>query len=182
VSCTPGYLGTTYNENFRVWIDYNIDGDFEDDGELVFDPAPTTIEVNGSFTVPASITPGVSRLRVSMAYTPINANNEPSSCGNLVYGEIEDYCITLSTTVGVQEQSSSIFQPWPNPASSWLQFSPDNFKPLHLEIMSVDGRTTFTISTNGWPRVALPELCNGSYLLRAVDEQGSHVWPLIIVH
>lgn len=182
IECAPGYLGNTYNENFRVWIDYNIDGDFEDDGELVFDPAPTTIAVNGSFTVPASITPGVSRLRVSMAYTPINTNNEPSPCGNLVYGEIEDYCITLSNTVDVQEQSLSMFQPWPNPASSWLQFSPDNLKPQHLEITSVDGRTTSTISTNGWPRVALPELRNGSYLLRAVDEQGSHVWPLIIVH
>jgi hypothetical protein len=182
LECTPGYLGNAYNENFRVWIDYNIDGDFEDDGELIFDPAPTTIAVTGSFIVPASITPGVSRLRVSMTYTPINANNEPEPCGNLTYGEIEDYCITLSNVVDVKEHMQTMSRPWPNPASSWLQFSPDNFKPLHLEIMSVDGRTTYSISSNGWPRVALPELCNGSYLLREVDEQGSHVWPLIIVH
>jgi serine protease len=182
LECTPGYLGNAYNENFRAWIDYNIDGDFEDDGELIFDPAPTTIAVTGSFIVPASITPGVSRLRVSMTYTPINANNEPEPCGNLTYGEIEDYCITLSNVVDVKEHIQTMSRPWPNPASGWLQFTPDNLKPECLEIISVDGRTTHIISTNGWPRVVLPELCNGSYLLRVVDEQGSHVWPLIIAH
>lgn len=41
VTCTPGYSGTTYTEFFRVWIDYNADGDFDDIGELVLIPEET---------------------------------------------------------------------------------------------------------------------------------------------
>jgi hypothetical protein len=38
ITLTPGYSGSAYNEYFRVWIDYNKDGDFTDPGELVSCP------------------------------------------------------------------------------------------------------------------------------------------------
>jgi hypothetical protein len=181
VECTPGYLGTTYNENFRVWIDYNIDGDFEDDNELVFDPSPTTIAVNGSFTVPANITEGVSRLRVSMAYTPINANNEPEPCGNLTYGEIEDYCITLSNAVGVKESTKPHMTILPNPAHEWFEIRGLSKAPAHVELQSSDGRTCATLSMQAWPRFDLPVLPNGTYLVRITLADRILVSPLVII-
>ena len=182
VECVPGYLGTTYNENFRVWIDYNIDGDFEDENELVFDPEPTTISVTGSFTVPNAITEGVSRLRVSMTYTPINANNEPDPCGNLTYGEIEDYCITLSNAIGVQERLASAFTVVPNPANDWIQIIGLKQQPSIVTLQSIDGRTCGTLNLHEWPRFTLPALTNGTYFLRVQCENKMLVWPLVIVH
>ncbi|MFM7727641.1 MAG: S8 family serine peptidase [Flavobacteriales bacterium] len=182
VSCTPGYLGNTYNENFRVWIDYNIDGDFEDENELVFDPAPTTIEVAGTFTVPPSITEGVSRMRVSMTYTPINSNNEPASCGNLTYGEIEDYCITLSNANSVTDVHGPSPAVFPNPADRVLRVTGLNEAPLAVELWSVDGKKQATLNRMEWPTFMLPILPNGCYLLRIQCMDNTFSSPLMIVH
>jgi serine protease len=182
VSCTPGYLGTTYNENFRVWIDYNIDGDFEDENELVFDPQSTTTNVSGNFTVPPVITEGVSRARVSMTYTPINSNNEPASCGDLTYGEIEDYCITLSTTVSITEKNHQRVVLYPNPASEVIRISGLKETPVSIDILSIAGEVAETLSTRHWPAVQLPELPNGCYILRITSPSGMLSTPLMIVH
>jgi hypothetical protein len=180
VVCMPGYTGTNYSENFRVWIDYNIDGDFNDDNELVFDPSPTTTQVNGTFTVPSGITEGASRMRVSMTYTPINSNNEPSSCGNLVYGEVEDYCVTLSTSVGIKESTKRKGFLLPNPASTWIQLPNNSTHPMSAEVLGIDGRVAATLTLEQWPRAALPYLPNGMYCVRLRDENGYSAWPLLI--
>jgi serine protease len=182
VTCMPGYTGTNYNENFRVWIDYTIDGDFDDENELVFDPPSTTTQVTGGFTVPVGITEGVSRMRVSMAYTPINSNNEPSPCGNLVYGEVEDYCITLSSSLGIGRIIDTRGILMPNPATTWIQLSDVSERPFSLEVLSSDGRSIATLNMEQWPRVTLPNLPNGSYFIRALQEKGYSAWPLLIAH
>ena len=182
VECAPGYLGTTYNENFRIWIDYNIDGDFEDENELVFDPAPTTIPVTGSFTVPNNINAGVSRMRVSMTYTPINANNEPEPCGNLTYGEIEDYCITLSDAVGLNELIDTDVSIFPNPANDRIEIRGIQMQPLAVEIHAADGKVYSSPSMYDWPRIRLPEMPNGTYFLRLKFENEVVVLPMVIVH
>ncbi len=180
VSCTPGYLGNAYNENFRVWIDYNIDGDFEDENELVFDPEPTTTEVTGTFTVPQLVTEGVSRLRVSMTYTPINSNNEPAPCGNLTYGEIEDYCITLSNTVSVSKQIHEHAEVFPNPANETIRITGLKEAPSSIDIVSIAGNVASILSTQEWPTVRLPELPNGCYIIRINTATGMLVTPLMI--
>jgi hypothetical protein len=121
-------------------------------------------------------------MRVSMAYTPINSNNEPSPCGNLVYGEVEDYCITLSSSLSIGRIIDSKGVLMPNPATTWFQLSNVNERPLSLEVLSLDGRSIATLSMEQWPRVMLPNLSNGSYFVRAFQEKGYSAWPLIIAH
>ncbi|MGD2093234.1 MAG: C1 family peptidase [Candidatus Aminicenantes bacterium] len=90
VSLTPGFSGSSYTEYWRIWIDYNVDGDFEDSGEQVFSGSGSSV-VNGSFTVPSG-TGGVStRMRVSMSYSTY-----PPICGTFTYGEVEDYTVDIS--------------------------------------------------------------------------------------
>ncbi|WP_411893900.1 immunoglobulin-like domain-containing protein [Winogradskyella sp. A2] len=91
VSITPTWTGTTYNEGYSVWIDYNRDGDFIDAGEQVFTQAPTqATPVSGNFTVPASAVENSTRMRVTLSY---NANVGP--CDSFTYGEVEDYTIII---------------------------------------------------------------------------------------
>jgi hypothetical protein len=121
-------------------------------------------------------------MRVSMAYTPINSNNEPSPCGNLVYGEVEDYCVTLSSSLGLVNASESKGVLMPNPATSWIQLSGVNSQPILLEVLSSYGRSVALLSTDQWPRISLPNLPSGSYFVRALQEKGYVAWPLIIAH
>jgi PKD repeat protein len=93
---------TTNPMSRKVWIDWNIDGDFEDANELVGTQSATT---NGSwtvqFTVPdlANSFEGITRMRIGTSYS--TDPNEP--CGALSgvnnanrIGEFEDYVIQLS--------------------------------------------------------------------------------------
>jgi len=89
VTLTPAFSGSTYVEYWRVWIDYNKDGDFLDAGETVFAPASSTTTVTGNFTVAAGVT-GTTRMRVTMKYNAI-----PTSCETFSYGEVEDYTVSF---------------------------------------------------------------------------------------
>lgn len=83
-------IGSSYPQGVRVWVDYNIDGDFDDAGENVYIPSGTTNAggtVNASFTIPANATPGDSRLRVRCSYS----ETAFGPCDTRNYGECEDY-------------------------------------------------------------------------------------------
>ena len=87
----PAWSGTTYDEGYGIWIDYNKDGDFDDAGENVFSKAKSKdTPINGSFTVPSDVTTGETRLRVIMSY-----NVTPVPCGGYDYGETEDYTVNI---------------------------------------------------------------------------------------
>jgi PKD repeat protein len=89
VSLTPGFVGSSYTEWWKIWIDYNIDGDFEDSGEEVFSGSGSST-VSGSFNVPSGAS-GETRMRVSMSYSTY-----PPYCGTFTYGEVEDYTVDIS--------------------------------------------------------------------------------------
>lgn len=91
VTLTPAFAGSSFREYWRVWIDYNKDGDFIDAGETVFAPAGSKTVVTGSFTVPSGVT-GYTRIRVSMKY-----NAAPTSCETFGYGEVEDYTVSFGS-------------------------------------------------------------------------------------
>lgn len=86
---SPGFASSSYLEYWKVWIDFNQDGDFADSGEEVFSQNGNS-DVSGSIAIPASANTGNTRMRVSMRY---NAN--PSSCGSFTYGEVEDYTVNI---------------------------------------------------------------------------------------
>lgn len=103
ITITPKWKGTKYNEGYAVWIDYNNDGDFNDAGELVFSKSPSkSTTVSGSFTVPAGVVTGATRMRVAMKY-----NGVPTACGSFDYGEVEDYTVNISSGSGVDTQAPS---------------------------------------------------------------------------
>ena len=91
---TPGFSGSTYTETWRVWIDWNYDGDFYDQGELVYQGYGSST-VNGSFTVPSFATLNKDlRVRVSMRW-----NCYAGPCSYYQYGEVEDYTIHLQNGI-----------------------------------------------------------------------------------
>jgi|GEM_PF-1804084 len=96
---TPGISmnNQTAHEYWRVWIDYNHDGDFSDPNELVFSTdAEGDAMLQTNIDIPYSSTPGVTRMRITMKF--VNEDNiEPSPCDDFLYGEVEDYSVNLQT-------------------------------------------------------------------------------------
>ncbi|PKP10934.1 MAG: peptidase M4 [Bacteroidetes bacterium HGW-Bacteroidetes-4] len=92
ITLTPGFASTTYNEYWKIWIDYNGDMDFADAGELVFDAgAMSKAAVSGTINIPSSAT-GTTRMRVSMKY-----NGAQTECETFSYGEVEDYTVEFTS-------------------------------------------------------------------------------------
>jgi Zn-dependent metalloprotease len=164
ITITPRWTGRKYREAYRVWIDYNQDGDFNDSGEQVYSRSRTTsTSISGSFTVPSSALSGATRMRVSMKY---NAN--PSSCETFSYGEVEDYTVIISNSVnqgitGDTGFNSSEISIYPNPAKHTLNISLVNTVGTDYVIYNVIGQIVgkgaFT------PSLDISTLQSGVYIL-----------------
>lgn len=104
LALTPGFKGAAYHESWKVWIDYNRDGDFTDEGELAFEPNSSKTRVAGNILIPENAVAGTTLMRVAMKYN----GGIPNSCGVYTYGEVEDYSVVLvnNLTSSVQEVAS----------------------------------------------------------------------------
>lgn len=83
------------SDQVLVWVDWNIDGDFEDDGETAFVSDPSGTDVfTGSFTPPATAREGNTRMRVRLHDSGNGPLDKP--CGYATWGEVEDYTVRIS--------------------------------------------------------------------------------------
>ncbi|MFH6995736.1 M43 family zinc metalloprotease [Flavobacterium sp. FlaQc-48] len=89
VNLTAGFSGDAYLEYWGVWIDYNKNSVFEA-SEKVIDGISSNGTAAGSFT-PIAFT-GSTRMRIVMKYY-----SNPSACGNIADGEVEDYTVVSGT-------------------------------------------------------------------------------------
>ena len=130
VALYPGFSNSVYPEYWRVWIDYNQDGDFDDVDELVGEGNGTSM-ISGTSDIPSMAIPGMTRMRVAMRY---NAYPE-SSCGTFEWGEVEDYTIEINAAYNLGgdvsngkskltgENSDMGLNLFPNPAKNEVSMS-----------------------------------------------------------
>ena len=95
----------TYNPNYRadqifIWVDWNKNGDFSDSGENVYvSSVPTgTNPITATITPPIGTTSGTTRMRIRVTYTGSGYGSNSTSCGNSLYGEVEDYTLNIICT------------------------------------------------------------------------------------
>ena len=95
VSLSAGFQGGTLPVFWRVWIDLNEDGDFEDQGERVFHSGQqNTAELSFLLQLPEALSPGLKVMRVSQSFLA-----PPDPCGVALYGETEDYLLRVVSPV-----------------------------------------------------------------------------------
>ncbi|MBK8345667.1 MAG: putative metal-binding motif-containing protein [Bacteroidetes bacterium] len=91
--------GPEFTEGFAIWIDYNIDGDFDDAGEYVFN------SVTVSITIPYTATAGNTRMRIRCAYNYVPTSG--TACATFNNGETEDYNVTITACTPVTYYADS---------------------------------------------------------------------------
>jgi serine protease len=169
---TPGFNGGPFNENFSVWIDLNLDGQFQGLSERVFVGDESTAEVTGDLIVPEGSLLGSSRMRVIMKFNQPVANGCEDGYG---FGETEDYCVTIVGASGLNENVSNGVHFFPNPADNAITFDlpMTQGKPASVEVLDNTGKAVIRQSVNQ-PRTRLDvaALANGLYFFRVSNGQG----------
>ena len=91
IKLTPGFSGNLYTVYWKIWIDYNQDGDYFDASEYVAFGSGYQ-QLNGNLPISSSCLLGETTMRISMKY-----GSYPSGpCAVFSNGEVEDYCIDIS--------------------------------------------------------------------------------------
>jgi trimeric autotransporter adhesin len=172
----PGWAGTRYREAYRVWIDYNQDGDFLDSGEQVVSVNRTTsTSISRSFTVPTTALNGPTRMRVSMKY-----NSSPTSCEIFAYGEVEDYTVVISNNATQNydgpsgESTDAELIVYPNPViDNQLNVILNGAVAREIRIYNLQGillsRQAFETSVN------VSDLQRGMYLIEVISENRTFI-------
>lgn len=130
----PGFSpGDSFDEKFRIWLDANQNGLFDED-ELLLDTLLLAEDgfISSQLTIPATALEGSTRMRISMAFSNpfFPTNQEP--CGTIDFGEVEDYCVTI------------LRNPDPCPAVDTVYFVEINFSSALMSWPETEGAIAYT--------------------------------------
>jgi GEVED domain/Pregnancy-associated plasma protein-A/Secretion system C-terminal sorting domain len=172
ISYSAGYASTAYTEYWKIYIDYNQDGDFTDAGELVASRSSASAStLTSTFTVPATAKSGKTRLRVVMSDA-----SATTSCNSYSYGETEDYSITISGGTARQSVASAEsvgYRIFPNPATDVLNIEvPASIdrQTVAVSVYDVRGAQMKQLRFDG-NLLDVSGLAKGVYTLRIADGQ-----------
>lgn len=100
ITLTAGFSWYTYDEYWKVWIDYNHDGTFQEPGEVAFAQVVTsppngtnTFDFVGNIAIPSTATAGPTRMRITMK----RGTTAPTPCETVNNGEVEDYTVNIGS-------------------------------------------------------------------------------------
>ncbi|MFD1467717.1 M4 family metallopeptidase [Hymenobacter caeli] len=178
ISFSAGFKSSAYTEYWKIYIDYNQDGDFADTGELVVSGSSSSAgTLTSTFTVPATAKTGSTRLRVIMSDA-----SATTSCGSYSYGETEDYTLKISGGAAIAAEPATLtgtplgnevaqtLQVYPNPATDALRLVlPGRAVAVSVQVTDVRGARQAVPYADGVLNVA--GLANGLYTLTVSDGQ-----------
>jgi PKD repeat protein len=191
LTITPGFTGSSQNEYWKIWIDYNRDGDFLDSGEQVFSASKKKTAVTGKFKVPSSALTGTTLMRVSMKRGAL-----PDACETFAWGEVEDYTVNItsapkSSLVNENQVAGDGDLPatlragdimlYPNPVSGSLNISLlKGAETSSLTILTLEGRQVSKSSLSGLNGMLdTGSLAPGLYIL-AIENGGQTVFKKFV--
>ncbi len=180
---------SSFRHFFAVYIDWNQDGDFDDEGEKYFVTPESFIYVLGSdgvtgapatgtITVPADAKPGNTRMRVKSAYygaagpsTDESLQNFANACTTLgsAYGQIEDYTIHVENVLSAIETNSKSVKLYPNPVHDLLNVS-DHGQVRSIMIFDLTGR--LILSSSKSTGIDFTKVPSGLYIVNLILKDG----------
>ncbi|MGC4128682.1 MAG: GEVED domain-containing protein [Bergeyella sp.] len=168
-----------------VFIDWNNDGDFDEDGEAYFNTPATKIYVNGSassdataeltanLAVPANVAAGLKTMRVKYNSTNTSTVNMvtqlATACSAMSYGQAEDYTLNFGA-LSVSDVKKANISVYPNPFTHIVKLS-DVKGVKSISVNDMNGRLVKTLAPAA--EINLSYLKSGIYIINLNMEDGS---------
>ena len=155
-------------QHLRVYVDFNKNTTFTDAGEtaysfdyITFTPttaANATYTTAVAVTVPSTVTPGASKLRVTAKMGPVAGHTPPTPCNVPAdplgyHGEMEEYNVVFVTAASVKEANTTSFinsAVFPNPTTNNLNvsFGMTESNTVSVQLFDVTGKLVNTLMEN----------------------------------
>ncbi len=139
-----GTCGGTYTKAGKVFIDWNYDGDFDDDDEMVFatDIQNANWLAEGTFTVPEGVFSGPKFMRVVVSEDENNIN----PCGTYSWGETEDYKIYVYDPLTTDASNIENINVYPNPNTGSFTIDLRRFDSdasIQVQLFNINGQLLY---------------------------------------
>ena len=152
------------DDDMGCWIDWNYDGDFDDENETINISYSNPYGI-AQITVPEGAHIGMNRMRIRLLWA-YDETAEP--CGNSSYGEVEDYSLNVvpeAEKINIIK-NFNIFV-YPNPVKDILFIENQSLKIKKIDLYNISGKVVKTASENfAKTSFDMKNLPSGLYLLR----------------
>ena len=164
-------LNSTTRNFWRVWIDFNQDGDFDDADETVFQLNNKKGAVSDDIFIP-SYANGTTRMRIAM-----KIGSAPSPCEDGYDGEVEDYTISFASPMASASNPASDsrlernISVYPNPANNFININLDElgFDDV-FAVYDLSGKKIIEEQlSSSFIKVDLSGLPSGIYLVKVIN-------------
>ncbi len=169
IALEPGFSVFPRNQFFRVWIDFNQDGDFSNDEIVMQSTQGSSSTLVDVIEIPESALTGLTRMRIAMK-SVANAALAVEACEQFFAGETEDYCVSIISTLSASEGAAeNEFALFPNPGNGELYyrhaFAPEKMQTAVMTIHDITGKVVVQKQLNSQDGMLdMRHLQNGIYL------------------
>ncbi len=176
---SAGFASSSYTEYWKVWIDFDQNGSFDSDEEVVSGSSSSSGNLSATFSVPTSANSGATRMRVAMKW-----GSEPTSCETFSYGEVEDYTVIIGSAritnseeavISAKElhNEAALFTAsvYPNPSSDFIAIGIEDQRAVTFNLYNTMGQKVKSGSITR--NIDIKALRTGMYILEVNDGQKS---------
>ncbi len=171
---------------YGVWIDFNHNNTFEASEKIAGTTGTTmlavgtTTTITQSVSIPSTAILGTTRMRVRIVEddtynmtttSELPCNASTSATDVMDWGETEDYAITVTAPLGINELSEiDSFFIYPNPVVTTLTLNENFYNNLTYKIFNHTGQELQAGSlTNSDKQIVVSTLAEGMYILQLFD-------------
>jgi endonuclease I/chitodextrinase len=183
---SAGFSSSSYTEFWKVWIDFNKNGIFENNEEVVSGSSSSAGNLSYNISIPTTALTGKTRMRVSMKW-----NSAPTACEAFSYGEVEDYSVNIGVSAkgnnnyktiidGSLGDEAPIFNASisPNPTTDFIKIEMVDDRTANFKITNIIGQEVLKGKVNH-ANINVSNLEKGIYILEVNDKQRSFTKKII---